>query len=133
MKTGQKIRFLRTIKGLSQENMADMVGLSRLAYGDIERGKTEPSDERMAQIAEQLGISKKDIEEFGNTVSNFFDQCSTPQVVTGTNNGGQTANNNDPRELQHQNEKLQLELKLCQAEKEKAEIEAKYWREKGGE
>ncbi len=131
MKTGEKIRFLRTIKGLSQENMANMIGISRLAYGDIERGKTEPSDERIAQIAEEFGISKEDIEEFGKTVSNFFDQCSTPQVVTGTNNGGQTANNNyDSREAQHQIEKLQLELKLCQAEKEKAEIEAKYLREK---
>ena len=31
---------------------------------------------------------------------------------------------------QHQLEKAQLELKLCQAEKEKAEIEARYLREK---
>jgi transcriptional regulator with XRE-family HTH domain len=107
------------------------LAFSRLAYGDIERGKTEPSDERMAQIAEQLGISKEDIEEFGNTVSNFFYQCSTPQVFSGTNNGEQTANGNDPKELKHQNEKLQLELRLSQVEKEKAEIEAKYWREKG--
>jgi transcriptional regulator with XRE-family HTH domain len=133
MKTGQKIRFLRTIKGFSQENMAEMVGLSRLAYGDIERGKTEPSDERMAQIAEQLGISKEDIEEFGNTVSNFFEQCTGINVNTGLNHKSQNTKNKnyDARELQHQNEKLQLELKLCHAEKEKAEIEAKYWREKG--
>jgi transcriptional regulator with XRE-family HTH domain len=138
MKTGQKIRFLRTIKGLSQENMADMVGLSRLAYGDIERGKTEPNDERIAQIAEQLGISKDDIEEFGNTVSNFFDQCNSPQVNTGSNNNGDTTTNNyDQRELKHELEKaqlreakLQLELRLCQAEKEKVEIEVKYWQEK---
>ena len=31
----------------------------------------------------------------------------------------------------YQIEKLQLELKLALSEKEKAEIEAKYWREKG--
>jgi hypothetical protein len=30
--------------------------------------------------------------------------------------------------LQHQIEKLQLEHKLLQSEKEKAELEAKYWR-----
>lgn len=123
------------MKGLSQENMADMIGLSRQAYGEIERGNTNLSPERVAQIADKLGLSPADIEAFGNAISNFFDQCNTPQVVAGVNNGGQsqTANNYDQLKLQHQNEKLQLELKLLQAEKEKAEIEARYWREKSGE
>lgn len=72
MKTGDKIRVLRSLKGLSQENMADMVGLSRLAYGDIERGKVEPNPERLKQIAEKLGLNVEDIDAFGNTVSNFL-------------------------------------------------------------
>ncbi len=132
MEIGDKIRGIRDLKGLSQENMATMLGMSLRGYGDIERGATDVPYSRLKDIAAKLGVSIADIETFGNTVSNFFDQCSTPQVVTGTNNGGQTANNNyDAREAQHQIEKLQLELKLCQAEKEKAEIEAKYWREKG--
>lgn len=132
MKTGEKIRFLRTMRGFSQENMADMVGISRQAYGDIERGVREPDEDRLTQIAEKLGLSKKDLEAFGHTLSNFFDQCDKLQVA-GINNGSQNQNNNyDQRELQHQNDKLQLELKLLQAEKEKAEIEARYWREKSG-
>jgi XRE family transcriptional regulator, regulator of sulfur utilization len=130
MKTGEKIRFLRTMRGYSQENMADMVGISRQAYGEIERGNSNPSPERVAQIAEKLGVTPNDLEAFGNAVSNFFDQCNG-NVNAGTN---PTKNNNyDARELQHQLEKLQLELKLCQAEKDKAEMEARYWREKGGE
>lgn len=116
---------MRTIRGFSQENMADMVGISRQAYGDIERGITDPSEDRLNQIAKKLGLSKKDLEAFGNAISNFFDQCDKPQVA-GINNGSQNQNNNyDQRELQHQLEKAQLELKLCQAE-----IEARYLREK---
>ena len=132
MKTGEKIRFLRTMKGYSQENMADMIGISRQAYGEIERGNTEPNPERIAQIADKLGVSPTDIEAFGNTVSNYFDQCNNPNASVNTGaNGSNTVNYTyDSKELQHQIEKLQLELKLCQSEKERAEIEAKYWREK---
>jgi transcriptional regulator with XRE-family HTH domain len=133
MKTGEKIRILRTLKGLSQDNMADMVGISRQAYGEIERGNTQPSPERINQITEKLGITPNDLEVFGNAISNFFDQCQNTNVNAGNNPNQINHNNYDQRELQHQLEKAQLELKLCQAEKEKAEIEARYWREKGGE
>jgi XRE family transcriptional regulator, regulator of sulfur utilization len=131
MKTGEKIRLLRTVKGFSQENMADMVGISRLTYGEIERGKIEPEKERLSKIAEVLGITPEDIDAFGDSITNFFDQCNTPQVIasnSGTSNG--TINHYDQKELHHQIEKLQLELKLLKAEKEKAEIEALYWRER---
>nr|MCU0340767.1 hypothetical protein [Spirosomataceae bacterium] len=80
--------------------------------------------------AEKLGVTLNDILNFNDRVSNFFDQCNG-SINAGTN---PTQNNNyDARELQHQVEKLQLELKLCQAQKDKAEMEARYLREKGGE
>lgn len=41
-----------------------------------------------------------------------------------------TVNNYDAKELKHQVEKLELQIKLLQAEKEKAEMEATYWKEK---
>ena len=99
---------MRDLRGVSQENMADMLGMSVLAYGEIERGKTDIKLSRLEQIAEKLGTSAAKILNFDEAVSNFFDQCSTPQVVTGTNNGGQTANNYDNKELQHQLDKAKL-------------------------
>ena len=69
-----------------------------------------------------------DLLAFGDRVSNFFDHCSS--VIAGVNNGGQTTNSYDSISLKHQVEKLTLELKTLQAEKEKAEIEARYWKEK---
>lgn len=51
-----KIRLLRLQKGLSQENMADMMGLSTSAYGDVERGRTELSYARIESIAKLLDV-----------------------------------------------------------------------------
>ncbi|RDB07122.1 helix-turn-helix domain-containing protein [Runella aurantiaca] len=58
MKTiAEKIRLYRLEHGLSQENMADSLGISTTAYGDIERGKTDLTLSRFYQIAEVLHIS----------------------------------------------------------------------------
>jgi len=121
MLLGDKIRNIRTLKGLSQENMADMLNLSSVAYGDIERNKKDVTMKRLEQIAEILGISTTDILTFGDRVSNFFDQCNQTNVVTGQN-GNQTYYN-DTREIQHQLEKAQLEI-------EKLRLEVLYWKEK---
>lgn len=119
MKTGEKIRNVRTLKGLSQENMAEMLGMSLRAYGDIERGQSELSTTRLGQIADTFGMSVDDLLAFNDRVTNFFDQC---HGAIGLNNG---TVNYDQRELQHQVEKLSLENQLLKLAAEKAEIEAK--------
>jgi transcriptional regulator with XRE-family HTH domain len=126
---GEKIRGIRTLKGLSQENLAVMLDLSLPAYADIERGKKDVTIKRLEQIAEKLGVSLNDILSFGDRVSNFFDQCNGASVATGTN-GNSTANNYDSRELQHKLDKALLENEKLKVEKEKSDLEAKYWREK---
>ena len=52
----EKITQIRLQKGLSQENMADMLGLSTTAYGDLERGRTELSVSRLENIAKLLDV-----------------------------------------------------------------------------
>ena len=56
MDLSEQIRQLRQQKGLSQENMADGLGLSTSAYGDIERGRTEPPLSRLEAIAALLEV-----------------------------------------------------------------------------
>ncbi|MFY7830158.1 MAG: helix-turn-helix transcriptional regulator [Flectobacillus sp.] len=51
-----KIRKARVLKGLSQENVADMLGISTTAYGDIERGKTALSIKRAQELSKVLDI-----------------------------------------------------------------------------
>lgn len=126
---GEKIRGIRSLKGYSQENMAEMLDLSLPAYADIERGKKDVTISRLEQIAEKLGVTLNDILSYNDRVSNFFEQCYGTNINTG-NLERQIGNNYDHKELQHQIEKLELKIKLLQAEKEKAEIEAKYWQEK---
>ena len=52
----ERIRQIRLQKGLSQENMADMLGLSTTAYGDMERGRTELSFSRLENISKLLDV-----------------------------------------------------------------------------
>jgi XRE family transcriptional regulator, regulator of sulfur utilization len=128
MKIGDKIRDLRTLKKLSQENMAEMLDMSLGAYGDIERNKKDISLARLEQIAKSLGVSVLDILSFGDKISNFFDQCNGSNINAGNN--PTQSNNYDSREIQHKLDKALLEIEKLKAEKEKAELEAKYWREK---
>lgn len=124
MNHGAKIRTIRLLKGLSQQNLSDMVGISRLAYGDMERGKQEISKRRLEQIANALGVSTKEIEEVEVKVSNFFEK-------------GDLHYHTNPKELKNELEKAQLEIKnrdyqieALLAKLEKAELATKYWREK---
>lgn len=58
MKTiAEKIRLLRLQHGFSQENMADLLGISTTSYGDIERGKTDLTLSRLHRIAEVFEIN----------------------------------------------------------------------------
>lgn len=133
MHTGEKIRNLRLLKGLSQENIAKDLGISRVAYSDIERGKTDLTESRIKQIADVLDVSPDDIHAFDSRVNYFFENCKNANANISTikgNNHNEINHYEDAKDLQHQLEKLQLELKLEKIEKEKALLEATYWKEK---
>lgn len=106
MKTSvaEKIRLHRLQRGFSQENMADLLGLSTTAYGDIERGKTDLTMSRLTQIADTLGLSP---------VSLLTDEPPlTPTVVTDT----------------HELDTLRLTVEKQQIELDKLRLEADYWK-----
>jgi transcriptional regulator with XRE-family HTH domain len=52
-----RIRKIRESKDLSQENVADELGISKGAYSKIETGKTDPSISRLYQLAEVFEVS----------------------------------------------------------------------------
>lgn len=62
---GLKIKVERTKKGLSQEKLGELASLSRPTIGLIERGESEPSIVKVAQIADALGIKLCDLLDFG--------------------------------------------------------------------
>lgn len=51
---GDKIRIARISRGLSQENVAEELGLSIAAYSNIERGKTKVTLSRLETLAKIL-------------------------------------------------------------------------------
>lgn len=61
MDIGDKIRKVRELKGYKQEYVADKVGLSVTAYGNIERNESTLTFERLEQIAEVLEVTVQDI------------------------------------------------------------------------
>lgn len=54
---GERIRIQRNIKGMSQEYVAQQVGLSNGAYSNIERGVTDIPINRIYQLAEFFDVS----------------------------------------------------------------------------
>lgn len=55
-KVGQRIKVERTKKEMSQEELADLAGISRSTIGLIERGESSPTVETIKQIADALEI-----------------------------------------------------------------------------
>ncbi|GAB2785593.1 hypothetical protein GCM10027275_32430 [Rhabdobacter roseus] len=67
IKLPERIRQRRLARGLSQENMADLLGLSTTAYGDLERGRTEPTLSRLDEIARLLEVPLPELLGFAET------------------------------------------------------------------
>ena len=62
---GEVVRAERERRGLSQEALADLAGVSRSHIGEIERGEVNLSFVALTEIAAGLGVKLSDlIEEY---------------------------------------------------------------------
>jgi transcriptional regulator with XRE-family HTH domain len=52
----KRLRQIRQIRGLSQEQLADLVGLHRTYVGSVERGERNVSIDNMDRFAQALEI-----------------------------------------------------------------------------
>jgi transcriptional regulator with XRE-family HTH domain len=57
----EKIRLIRLSKNLSQQNIADELGITVSAYSNMERGVTEITIQRLKKIAEIFGVNVNEI------------------------------------------------------------------------
>ncbi|MBX9850661.1 MAG: helix-turn-helix transcriptional regulator [Cytophagaceae bacterium] len=111
---GTKIRKLRELKNLKQEDMADKLGISVTAYGKMERDETDISMERLDQIAKALDLSVQDILAFDEKVLfNFLSTASQCGYNYSINNYGI---NDNERKLYEDNINL-LKDKILSLEK----------------
>jgi transcriptional regulator with XRE-family HTH domain len=70
LEIGNNIRRIREIKNYTQEAVADKVGMSVSAYGDIERGKSDVNFTRLGEIAAALEVKPEEIVTFASNVFN---------------------------------------------------------------
>ena len=73
-KVGERIRVARVTKGLSQQNMADELGLTVASYSNIERGVTDITITRLFEIARILQVKIENILDLVNSSQNVKDK-----------------------------------------------------------
>lgn len=75
MNIGSKLKELRVLKGLTQEELADRAELSKGFISQLERDLTSPSIATLMDILQCLGTS----------IGEFFNETSEEQIVYGKN------------------------------------------------
>ncbi len=61
MSVNEKIKLIREAKGLTQEQVAEKLGISPTAYGNVERGDNDPKLSRLQEISDVLGITVSEL------------------------------------------------------------------------
>ncbi|MDK9698893.1 MAG: helix-turn-helix domain-containing protein [bacterium] len=62
-KIGERIRKLRERAGLSQQELSDLSGISRVHLSGLERGVSSPTVDKLLQIARALKMQASDLLE----------------------------------------------------------------------
>ncbi len=65
MELHEKIRFFRHAKGLTQEQMAEKLDITPVAYSNIERGKSGILMERLEEIAKVIEVDLLELLSLG--------------------------------------------------------------------
>jgi transcriptional regulator with XRE-family HTH domain len=68
MNIGQKIKKLRELKGLKQEDLAHKLGITQSAYSKMEIGTVDIPFSKLEEIASILGISIENIIGFNEAI-----------------------------------------------------------------
>ena len=84
MKINEKIRQLREQHQLSQENMADKLGMSVTGYAKIERGEVRSNLPRLEQISEVFDMDICELLSYGEHEKVYFNNSVTES--TNSNN-----------------------------------------------
>ena len=61
MNTAQRLQQLRKEKGMSQEELAERLGVSRQAVSKWESGASDPSTANLIALARLFGISAEEL------------------------------------------------------------------------
>ncbi len=106
MEVHDKIKVLRQSKDLTQEELAEKLGISATQYGAIERGKTKDLKvSRLKKIAEHLGV---ELSELFSLNEKGVVNLACELTHQNNNNWHLDSQANECLELKHELEKYQL-------------------------
>lgn len=71
---GHKVRQIRELKNLTQEYMADRLGMSQRGYSKVERDEVKLDWERITQIAKVFDMEPMDLVSFDDNL--IFNNCT---------------------------------------------------------
>ena len=63
---GQRIKYLRKEKNLTQEDLAFEVGIDRSYMGFVERGEKNPTLDKIGKLAKSLKVKLKELFDIEN-------------------------------------------------------------------
>ena len=95
MKITEKIRQLREQHQLSQENMADKLGMSVTGYAKIERGEVRSNLPRLEQISEVFDMDICELLSYGESEKVYFNNSVTESTNSNNSNNFLFAVGND--------------------------------------
>lgn len=76
---GKKIKILRKTRGLTQQQLADKLGIKRATISNYEIGRRSPSNvKELEKIAEALGVN---IEYFGIAGGEVYDLVARAKLL----------------------------------------------------
>ena len=68
MSIGNKIKKIREFKNLTQEHVANKLGVSQSNYARIEKDEVKITDVRLKQIAEILDVTEEEIKNLDESI-----------------------------------------------------------------
>lgn len=122
MQLYEKIGWIRKIKGWSQEDMANRLGMSVNGYAKIERGETDVQFSRLEKISALLEISLLELIGLGDKSASNITSSGVITAIYG-HFSNHIHNLAESGELAHELEKAQqkiehIEAMLAQKDKE---------------
>lgn len=88
-KLGKRIQEIRKSKNITQEKLAEMIGLDTTNLSNIERGKRFVSSETLEKIIKSLDVKEKDLFDFGhikskedliNSINRILNESDTKEI-----------------------------------------------------
>jgi len=86
---GDRIRELRKARGLTQEQLAEMVGVEQKHVSRLELGKSFPTIERLEKLAEAFNVPLRDFFDYVHLSDSDTRIASIDEMLKGLNDEDQ--------------------------------------------